>query len=217
MPDTIPVTCPSCKKGLQVPAALAGKTIKCKDCQAAFKVPAAAPPPKKVKKAALAEPKGRHDEEDENANPYGVIRNDEEDIARCPHCAIALDPPDTKICLNCGYDLLNRNRHESKKVYAHTAADYIIYHFLTFVAILFIAALIGLIVVCFFFMSDLFTYLGMQSETENEITKKKEFWFPPGACSVPIVVFSLFGLASSGRFVFKRLFVNWRPPEVAKR
>lgn len=205
---------------MQVPAAVAGKKIRCKECETVIKVPAAAPKVKKAKleeepKPAAAPPAGRHDDDDEDANPYGR-QEDDLDIPRCPFCAKELDPPDTLICLNCGYDLVQRRRHESKKVYALTTADYMKYHASTFACVFAVILFITLIVLSILYMPDLFIELDLQNEEENPITKKKEFMFPPGACTLPFVVMSLGIIFKAGSFAYNRIVYKWKPVEKKK-
>ena len=154
MSATLETTCPNCGKNLKVPAQFAGKMIRCKQCETTFEVPSPGAAKPATAKPATAKPatakpappratdpnapikfqddpsvaetgdKSAHPaHEEENANPYGVTKDDS-DVPRCPFCALELDPPDTKICLSCGYDLLERRRHGSKKVYETTAGDY---------------------------------------------------------------------------------------------
>ena len=154
MAETINTNCPTCGKSFNVPTQYAGKTIRCKECQNTFKVPAASSaarkrsvrspqPPSRRKAIAVeeetdlipfkeeeppAKPQGYQDDDDleDDDNPYGLITAGEE-IARCPFCAAELDPPDTKVCLNCGYDMLQRRRRETLAVYETTQADYFIH------------------------------------------------------------------------------------------
>ncbi len=236
MADTIAVTCPNCTKLMQVPLAVAGKRIKCRSCQTVVAVPAAktqetfglAPDesPKKAKPKPAAKPtpaplppaakNPKYDDLDEDANPFGV-QKDDLDIPRCPFCADELDPPDTNICMTCGYDLVQRRRHESKKVYHHTRNDYI-KHLLPGVgAVIGLGLFVTIIVVSLTMMSDLFIDMDLQDDQENKITGKKGFIVPPGACSLPIIVASLFGIYKCGYFAIKRLAINWKPPEFTKQ
>lgn len=224
MSDKIPVTCPHCEKAMQVPAALAGKTIRCKDCQTAFKVPDAGPlrfqddapvKAKKVKKAAVVRPDDE-DEDEANPNPYGVTQDDL-GVARCPFCADVLDPPDTKICLSCGYDMLARRRHESKKTYPLTTGDYVKHHIGAVACVLVIAALVALNVVCYLEMRGWFEGSFLEKEEADPTTGKKEFWVGPGLCQVWIAVPSLFVMWKAGKFAFKRFVYDWRPPETVKK
>ena len=220
MADTIPVTCPECEKKMQVPAAVAGKKIRCKECQTviAVPVPKAAKP---AKPAKLAEPEkpapapARPNDDEDDANPYGSLKDDL-DIARCPFCATELDPPDTLICLNCGYDLVQRRRHESKRVHALTKGDYFKHHLPAIACTLLVIAFIVLIVLAILYMGDLFIEIGLQDEAENAITKKKEFMAPPGACTLPFTVLSLFIIWKAGNFAFKRFVYQWKPIEKKK-
>lgn len=232
MADTIPITCPECGKKMNVPAAVAGKKIKCKGCESVIAVPgakaaapaakpAAKPAPKPAAKPASPPPSppppaSRHgDDDDDDANPY-ARQEDDLDVARCPFCAKELDPPDTKICLNCGYDLVQRRRHESKKVYALTTADYLNYHLATFAATFGVIVFITLIVLSILYMGDLFKEMGLQSDKENPITKKLDYDFPPGAITLPFVVFSLFMIWKMGSFAFVRYVYKWKPVEKKK-
>ncbi len=221
MADTIPVACPECDKQMQVPTKLVGKKIRCKGCEATIlvKEPKAAKPAKAAKPEPASPPpppaRPAADDDDENADPYGAIKDDL-DIPRCPFCAKELDPPDTLICLNCGYDLVQRRRHESKTIHAWTKGDYF-KHLAPGVACALVAIGFGaLIVLAILYMPDVFTEVGLQDDKEHEITKKKEFLFPPGACTLPFTVLSLFIMYKSGWFAIKRLFINWRPPERKK-
>src|SRR5205085_11908778 len=45
MPETIQTRCPNCRTAFQVPAAVAGKKIRCKNCQPVFTVAAPGSPP----------------------------------------------------------------------------------------------------------------------------------------------------------------------------
>src|SRR4051812_33188692 len=62
MAETLQARCPNCRAVLRVPAAVAGKKIRCKNCQTVFTAAAgpAAPPPGKAApvKAKPAEPPG---------------------------------------------------------------------------------------------------------------------------------------------------------------
>ena len=242
MADTIPVSCPSCAKGMKVPVAMAGKKIRCKECQTVLTVPMAggskpatakpapAKPAKPVgetfkladapKKPAAPAPAAKKppvdDDDDDDANPYGITAN-EFDTARCPFCAVELDPPDTAICLNCGYDMVQRRRHETKKIEAHTQGDYI-KHLLPGIACA-IVVLIFIAIIYFSLtnMGDLFRHIGLENDTKDDVTGEKKFDVPPGACSLPVIVASLFVIWKAGQFAFKRFVYNWRPVEVVQK
>lgn len=243
MADTIPVSCPSCAKGMKVPVAMAGKKIRCKECQTVLTVPTAggskpatakpapakpAKPAKPVgetfqladapKKPAAPAPAAKKPpvDDDDDANPYGITAN-EFDTARCPFCAVELDPPDTAICLNCGYDMVQRRRHETKKIEAHTQGDYI-KHLLPGIACA-IVVLIFIAIIYFSLtnMGDLFRHIGLENDTKDDVTGEKKFDVPPGACSLPVIVASLFVIWKAGQFAFKRFVFNWRPVEVVQK
>jgi len=254
MPETFPTRCPNCRTGFQVPASVAGKKIRCKNCQTVF-VAAAAPPPgpaaarpakpaapagetfkladdappagqaRVVKKAVPPQPAPptedkvkRPYDEDEDTGPaeYAVIKGADE-VPRCPFCAKELDPPDTKICLNCGYDLLERRRHDSRKVYDLTAGDWIMHHLPAVACVVAIGILVAVDVICLMNMSDWFAGSFLESDDMDPNTGKKKFYLPPGVCTLWIIVPSLFMIWKCGVFAVKRFFVNWRPPETIKK
>lgn len=253
MSPTLDVTCPNCNKEIKVPVEFAGKSIRCKDCKTAFRVPGAAsatpakparpaaarpaapvaakpvsakpadpnapipfkeeeppPPPPAPKRAPI------DDDDDDNPNPYGVT-HDDLDVPRCPFCAKELDPPDTKVCLNCGYDLLQRRRHDTRKVYETTTGDYLL-HWLPGVACVLAAiVLIALAVVCSLNMSTWLTGSFLDSDEKNEITGKPVFYVPPFCFNIWIGVICVWLSYKALKFAFARLVIKWRPEEVVKR
>ncbi len=231
MPEPLAVACPNCKKQLKVPPEFAGKTIRCKGCQTAFKVPGGGPAPARPVAARPAPPaeasapiqflddepakRPHDDDEDTSANPYGVIKSDE-DIPRCPFCAKELDPPDTKICLNCGYNMLERRRHEARVVYDTTTGDYIKHWLPAIGCLLAIAVMVTISVICGLNMRDWLTGTILDTEEKNEITGKTKFILDPLCFNLFVWVVSAWLSFLAGRFAFRRLILNWRPPEQRK-
>ena len=231
MSDVLKISCPNCRKAMQVPASVAGKKIKCKECATAFAVPAADAAPKaKVAKAAPAKAKAVEppsevdakrkavmDEFAQGDNPYGIT-HDDSDVARCPFCAKELDPPDTMVCLECGYDMLARKRHVSKKVYHLETSDYIKHHLPAVACVLLIFAIIGLNVLCMLKMRDLFEGSFLETdEPDNNRPGKKQFYAPPGVCTLWVFVPSVFAVYKAGLFAYRRFFINWKPTETTKK
>jgi hypothetical protein len=210
MADTIPVKCPNCTKAMNVPLSVAGKKIRCKDCQSVLTVPANVP------KAPEPAAKSPFADDDDDKTAYGA-QKDDLDIPRCPFCTRELDPPDTKICLNCGYDLIQRRRHESKKVHAHTTGDYFKYHLMTIVSFIIVCTVIAVMVIAFKKMGGMLEEIGLRNDQEDPITKQKGWIVPPGACLTPMTVISLYIIYRSGSFVFKRLVYKFKPPEITKK
>ena len=244
MADTIAAGCPSCGKTFQVPQHLAGKTLRCKACQATFAVPpapGAAPTPGAKPKSAGADAPLRFKEdppaapkpappaplkttrsaattadEDENSDPYAAT-HDDLDVPRCPFCAEVLDPPDTKVCLNCGYDLLDRKRHASKRVYEHTNGDYF-KHWLPGIIWLAVAGgALGLSIACGLNMRAWLTGSFLDKEEKNAITDQAEFYAPPYCFNIWIWTFCAFIILKGVSFAYKRLVLNWRPVEIVKK
>lgn len=245
MSAPLDVACPNCRKELKVPSEYVGKTIRCKDCQTAFKVPGAPAPARPVAakpagpapaRPVAARPADPHapipfrddepapkkpddDEEDlapgQAANPYAVVKGDEH-IPRCPFCAQELDPPDTKVCLNCGYDLLQRKRHDARVVYDTTAGDYFLHWLPAIACLLAIGALVTVSVACGLYMRDWLTGSFLDSEDKNEITGKTTFYIPPFCFNIWIWVISAWLSFKAAKFAIRRLVFNWRPEEKRK-
>lgn len=193
----IQITCPECGNKRAVPEQLMGKKIKCKKCQSIFTVKAAS--------AKSAAPGNRDviplkKEEEDDRSPYALR---EENLAtRCPFCALPMDPPDAKICLNCGYDMLKRRRVDRKVVYERTFGDYLLWHLPTMGLILLMLVVIGVTV---------FLCVQVYPEQFDDAV------LPAGCFQVWTVIITLFIVYLSGRFVVKRLFRDFHPPEKEKR
>jgi hypothetical protein len=254
MAEKLDIACPSCGKGMKVPAEVVGKVIRCKACSHTFTVadPAAKPRPAVAKpvpakaapvKAKPVPPAAAKDGpikfqddapavpaatgpakivrpfdmvEEENENPYGVTKDDL-DVPRCPFCAGELDPPDTKVCLECGYNLLERKRHASKKVYETTAGDYF-KHWLPAIAwIVVLLALFTLAIVSTLQMGDWLTGSFLEKDDKNPVTLQPEFYLPPFAFNLCTWVCTCFIFSLGIKFIVKRLIYNWRPTEVVKK
>jgi ribosomal protein S27E len=238
MADTLNISCPHCSHGMAVPANLAGKKIKCKKCTGIVVVPEAGaggtlgfadepakPKPAKPAKAvakAVAKPaestdmKRPSEDFNDDANPYGVTKDDL-DIPRCPFCAYELDPPDTKICLKCGFNLLERRRHESKKVFELTTGDYVMHHLPAVACVFLIFALIGFCTFCYVNMPYWFEGSIFEMDETNPDTGKKKMYAPPGVCTLWIIVPSLFVIWKAGKFAFIRFVYRWKPTETVKK
>lgn len=196
---------PAAAKPAKPAAPVAAKPAEAKPADAP--IPFKEDPPPAPKKAA--------DDDDEDANPYGVIK--ESDVPRCPFCAKELDPPDTKICLNCGYDLLQRRRHESKKVYETTKGDYTM-HLLPGILCA-IAAVVILVVAILASvnMRGWMTGSFLDSDEKNPITGQTIFYVGPLCFNIWIWVISIWLIFLTGRFAVRRLILNWKPAEVIKK
>ena len=225
MPDTLDVKCPTCRKALKVPAALAGKKVKCKGCDTAFQVtapaakpaakPAAAPPPEaeKPKSPFLDDDEDEVDEQG-RVKAMGVVA--ESDVPRCPHCTVELDPPDAVVCYRCGFNNVTRIKSETKKIIEADASDWMTHLAPGVVALL---VVIGLIVV------DVFCFLNMKGwmegsffeMDEKDIMGNKKMFVKPGAFITLIIAFSVLFILPLGRFAFRRLVLNYKPEEKVKK
>lgn len=179
---------------------------------------ASAPIPFKAEDPPPAPPKKPYaDDEDDEANPYGVTIDASEEIPRCPHCAKELDPPDTKICLNCGYDLLERRRHETKAVYEITSTDYIKHLAPGVLCVLVIIFLVTMATIISLNLRDWMDGSFLEKDEKDEATLKKKFYVPPFCFNIWIWVISLWIIYKCGAFAIKRLVYNWKPTEVTKK
>ena len=219
MSATLEITCPKCRKEFKVPAALTGKTIKCKACTTPFKVspPAPAAPPADadapIKFKDDPEPAKRPSvSADEDLDPYGV-QQDDSHIARCPFCAQALDPPDTKICQECGYDMQQRKRHATV-VTAEATGEEVFQHLLPgILCVVLIVALLVVNVICFLNMRDWMTNGMLDAGEKDEATGNAKFILPPLCFNLWIGLMSLAVSFFAGKFAVKRLILNPKPEE----
>lgn len=221
MSAAVEISCPNCGKKLKVPAELAGKRVKCKDCQEVFAVPAPKPakPAPAAKPAAAPPPppkKPYEEEEDDDDVPgqparvIGVIH--ESDIPRCPHCAFELDPPEAEVCLNCGFNNRTRVRAESKRTVAPDAMDWVTHLAPGVLALLIVAGLVTLCVLCWTNMSSWLEGTALELE-EKDLAGNKKFMVKPGAFTAIIIAFSVLAAIPAGRFAVRRLILGYRPEE----
>lgn len=226
MAEGIPVTCPGCKKQMQVPDSAAGKKIRCPGCKGAVPVPSkpGQPVDTRVTTPQMQKKMAAQREEDEIArDPYGVTH--ESMKPRCPFCAHELDSEETRICLNCGYDMVKRKRVESKQVYQRTAVDFILWHLPTLGCLLGILGVVGGFLYYHYWLPEVvldalhakqlaesrWDYLSM----DNEQAQTAGYMFHWGV-EVWLIVIGLFICWKCLRFIFKRLFLQFLPPERLK-
>jgi hypothetical protein len=214
MADTIAVSCPECEKQIKVPANLAGKKIRCKDCGCPFEVvgpggaKAAAGKSAPVKPAPVHKVKGKAHRKDlqpdeDDQNPYAVT--DLETSARCPYCAGELESAEAIVCLHCGYNTRTRQRANTRITIEHTAGDWIIWLLPGFLCVFVIFSLIG-------FNTWFLIAIDGVINKDDWMT----FWLASGFAKVWLVVVSLFIMFFCARFAIRRLIFNYRPPENQK-
>ncbi|HLJ93330.1 MAG TPA: hypothetical protein VKU02_09085 [Gemmataceae bacterium] len=211
MPEQIVITCPECKKQLKASAELQGKRVRCKGCGNVFAVgtptPSKSAPPRKAAAGAEATkkkppaPPAANAEEESGKNPYGLT-----DVAlssRCPQCAAQMDSPDAVICLNCGYNTQSRQRITTVRAYAHTPFDWMFWLAPGILCALVVLSAIGLI--CFLLIPA-----GLERVAGDA-------WW--GHFSIQIYGSALAAGIGwiAGKFAFRRLVQNPRPPEKFKR
>lgn len=234
MAETTPIACPNCAKALNVPAAVLGKKIKCKECGTAFVAEAPKKGARPSKPGGAAKPKPEPqpeepkkpkalyaDEDDEGdggakPNPLGMIA--EEDVPRCPHCAKELDPPDAALCIHCGFNNVTRTKANTKKVYAPDANDYLTHLGPGVAALLIFVALIVVNVICFTNMKQWMTdgFLDFLKKDEKGADGDVAFLVKPGAFITFVLAATVIPLIRTGRFALKRLVLENRPTERQK-
>jgi hypothetical protein len=207
---------------MTVPDAVRGKKVRCKGCGGVIAVPAGVDTRVRTEQAQVkATSSAAQTEEEEAKNPYGVT---ETSLApRCPHCAYELDPPDSRICLHCGYDMVKRSRRPSIKTYEQTGGDWFLHLLPGIGCLLGFFALIGLGIYYHYFLpGQLFTRWDPNYRDRFQMvdkTMENESWlaifFHPGI-EVWLFVFFLWLMWKSGKFAFRRLILNYKPPEKVK-
>jgi DNA-directed RNA polymerase subunit RPC12/RpoP len=216
------ITCPKCVKKFKGRDDLAGKKIKCPFCAHPFVVPAetaikqaapvSGPAAKESAKPAaamnapipFADEKNKRvgwDEEDEDQNPYGITHLDL--TPRCPHCAKELLSADAVVCVYCGYNTLTRKHGETKKILETSGHDHLMHLMPGLLAaggILFLIILVGV----FSLAWPDWVAGGTLDFSDHESLR---MWF------AVIAGFVCFGL---GRFAYKRIILEPKPPERVK-
>ncbi|HEY1378753.1 MAG TPA: hypothetical protein VGF55_18280 [Gemmataceae bacterium] len=204
-----------------VPEAVRGKKVRCKKCGGVVPVPADGGVDTRVrteKAQKTATAAGDHDED--AANPYGVTETSLS--PRCPHCAYELDPPDSRICLHCGYDMVKRQRRPSIKTYDRTSGDWFMWLLPGIACLLAFFAIIGF---ALFYHYELPYYVLVDREADLLLADRlgayekdiafSAYMFHPGI-EVWLAVMCLWLMWKSGKYAFKRLVINYLPPERIK-
>jgi predicted Zn finger-like uncharacterized protein len=180
-------------------------SIPCPECEDKLKVPAAARG-KKVRCKSCGHtftvPTGKPSVPDEDdGKPYGVTTLNL--LPRCPECANEMADETAIICLHCGYNTVTRKRAETRMVYELTGADYFRWLMPGVLCVVCVLALIGF---------DAWYIMAVPKMVLGE-------WFEfigSGACTLWVVINSLFGIYFAGKFAFRRLILNPTPPEIEK-
>ncbi len=182
MAATFKISCPKCKKAFQAPDSAKGKKVKCKGCGEVFTAAA------------------KDDEEWGviKSYPVGAIK----DVPRCPHCAADLDEEEQVICLNCGYNLLTRERLESRVLQPVTGGEQFQW------LLPGILCLLGAFIVIGFGIC-----VWLPASVLNWGADWKS-WVQDGEMIKVYTTFALaFALFYLGRFAIRRLILHPHPPE----
>src|SRR5579884_1154922 len=224
--DTVTVVCPECDSKMKVAEEKLGRKVRCKECDETFvakasgkkKAPAkSAPKPAKPaakpaatditaapKPEAPKPPAGAEGEEDSSA--YGLT---EERLGkRCPHCAGEMEEEDI-ICLECGYNLETREHGKTRKVKDVTSQD-------AFMWLLpgILAAAGCLFMVSWAVSNFIFHYTRTPDYWKARSSDYPKFYENLSLCCVIwFNMFLFFGAWKAGKFAYKRLVENPKPPE----
>jgi DNA-directed RNA polymerase subunit M/transcription elongation factor TFIIS len=195
MAGVIKVTCPKCKKAMQVPEVLAGKRIRCRGCNATLMIAQ-----REVKQAAASHSAAHHEDEFNVKGTYGVAV--ESDKPRCPFCAGDIEEGQA-VCLTCGYNLLTRERSETRVLYAVSGSDYFLWLLPGIICVLVLLAAAGAIAILWSGVPELGGFL-------QEYFQEWRWGRVYGTLFFGFVMFF------TGRFAYKRLIKNPHPPEIEK-
>jgi DNA-directed RNA polymerase subunit RPC12/RpoP len=197
MAGTLSITCPECKKTMQVPEVLAGKRIRCRGCSATLNVkkpvPQAAAIPFEKKPAA------NMDDEWAKAAAYGIETLD--DQVRCAFCAADMDEGQV-VCLKCGYNMQTREKHGVRILHEQTGGDYFLWHLPAAICVIVILACIGFGVIIWTETPDL-----------GDIGEYIQKWRWGAVYTTGFLLAIIF---YAGRFAVKRMIYNPHPPEYEK-
>lgn len=213
MAASILIQCPECQRQSKAPPSIFGKKVRCKYCQAAFvarKAPDKPPagkstkPAKPSKSTKPAKPE-IHDEEDGDANPYGVTTLDM--APRCPNCANEMEDEEAVICLHCGYNTVTRQLARLRKIYGLTFFEHFVWLLPGIACLLVALAVIGFNV-------------WYQLNIKDMVDETQDSWYVymwgSGGIRFWVLIVSLFIIWFSGKFAVKRLILHPKPPEVEK-
>lgn len=215
----IRITCPDCQHQMTVPESVRGKKIRCKNCQEVVAVPAGKPagPAKSTAKIAPA----TLTEEEDAKLAFGV---QEMSLApRCPHCAYELEPPDAIVCLHCGYNMVKRGRIPRIVTLDHTGGDWFKWLLPGVASLLgFFAIIAGLFYFHYYLPYDVLARWQQAVDAGKGdrfaiVDKAMDesylaLMFHPGI-ETWFVVIGLVAMWKCIKFAFKRLILNYTPPE----
>jgi hypothetical protein len=219
MASVVEIACPECEENLKIPPSVFGKKVKCKHCGHAFVVkdPAAKPGAKPVAATPPPEAKPKSpfldDDDDEGAKKVELVTEDE--VPRCPHCAKELDPPDAVVCIHCGFNNRTRAKRETKRVWAPSVEDWAKHLFPGILAAVIIISLLVWNIVCFMTMREWMTGSFLEMD-ETDAAGRKKFFVPPGFFICLSLVMSIAVIAPCLKFAYRRLYLEFTPPEQVK-
>jgi hypothetical protein len=109
--------------------------------------------------------------------------------------------------------LVERRRHSSVKTVDYTATDWILHLGPGVLAAL---TVLGLAAFDYYVMSNMREWMTgglLDSGEKDKITEQTIFYIPPYCFNLWIGVFTVYIMYLSGKFAYRRLYLDWRPPE----
>jgi DNA-directed RNA polymerase subunit M/transcription elongation factor TFIIS len=204
----IRISCPNCQQQMNVPESVRGKKVRCKGCGGVISVPSGVDTRVRTEKAqAKATAAATRTEEDEAANPYGVTETNLD--PRCPHC---------------GYDMMKRQRRPSIKTYERTAGNWFSWLFPGFANLFGFFVIIGAGIYYHYWLPfDILKEKDAAALLDDRLAVFNKdpgpdfvtYMFHPGI-EVWFAVVALILMWKTGKFAFKRLILNYMPPESIK-
>jgi DNA-directed RNA polymerase subunit RPC12/RpoP len=199
------IACPKCNKTFRGNEEVKNKRIRCPACGVGFVVKefvAGGAAPAKAKPKSEPAPEEKEEENpDDDANPYGV--GTVSIAARCPNCANEMESEAAIICLYCGYNTQTRTLGQTTRTVQQTGSD----------RIKWLMPGIG----CFFGLLLLVLFQNYYTLNLAASFRTEDGWLWSMLSSEPLFLWltliSAAVLWIIGRFVFKRLILEPKPPE----
>ncbi len=210
---TMITSCPACNKQIKIPAEVAGKKIKCKNCGNIFVATSTAVRPE----SPTAQPKPADpetiklvDDDEGDGKPYDVTTLDL--TPRCPHCAYELEEEGQVICLHCGYNTETRELGRRRRTKALTGWDWFWWLLpgILNVLIFFLCLSAFANTSIKFILNHDAEYAKIAQEGGDFVSFYRSMY---NCCTLWYVVFCMFCMYWSGKAAIKRLVYNPKPPE----
>jgi hypothetical protein len=126
-----------------------------------------------------------------------------------------LDPPDAIVCKECGFNNRTRAKAETKKIWAPSAEDWILHLLPGIIAASICIALIVWNIICYMNMREWMAGSFLEMD-EVDATGQKRFYVRPGFFICLSLFVSILIFVPSVKLAYRRLYVEFTPPEQLK-